>query len=173
MSWKRLRVGVLILTVLLTVAVLIVLAPSSHLFGHELELKAYFQNSAGLKEGAAVRLAGVEIGKVRRVHVRPEVKDGPVEVIMALQTSYEVQIPSDSVVTLGTEGVLGQTFADIDTSKAYGSGIAQYGVLKSREMTPVSSQQFLEEFGNILSKRPCDTDTKRTDGSRMSDKTQP
>ena len=117
MSWWSLRLGVLISTVVVVMVLLVALVPMHNLFGHRLELRTYFQNSAGLKDGAPVRLAGVHVGIVKSVRVRPEVKDGTVEVIMALCTPYEIQIPSDSIVTLETEGILGQTYAEIDTLK--------------------------------------------------------
>src|SRR5580704_8580285 len=77
MSWKSLRLGVLISAILVIGAVLIVLMPMGYVLGHKLELKTYFQYVAGLRDGAPVRLAGVDVGKVRSVRVRPEVRKAP------------------------------------------------------------------------------------------------
>jgi phospholipid/cholesterol/gamma-HCH transport system substrate-binding protein len=173
MNFKSLRVGVLISTVLVVLAFLIVLTPLDHIFDPKLEAKTYFQNSVGLRDGAPVRLAGVQIGKVKSVRVRPTVKEAPVEVVMVLQTPYEIPIPSDSIVMIGTEGVLGQTYAEIDTRNAFGPSIGDRGILKSLETAPETTQQLLEKLGNILSKRPCDCDTKKSEGAKISAKTEP
>ncbi len=172
MSWKSLRLGVLTSAILVIGAALIVLMPMGYVLGHKLELKTYFQYVAGLRDGAPVRLAGVDVGKVRSVRVRPEVKEGPVEVVMVLRTPYEIQIPRDSIVTLETEGILGQTFVEINTAAAFGPTITDHGVLKSHEVAPETGQQLLEKFGSIL-KRPCDCDTKKSEGTKISEKTQP
>ena len=173
MSWKSLRLGILISTAPVVIAVLIVLSPLNRIFDHKLELKTYFQNSVSLRDGAPVRLAGVEVGRVRSVRVRPTAKEAPVEVVMVIQTPYEIQIPSDSIVTLGTEGVLGQTYAEIDARNASGPSIGDHGFLTSRETAPETAQQFLEKFGDILSKRPCDCTAKKSEGAKISQKTGP
>jgi phospholipid/cholesterol/gamma-HCH transport system substrate-binding protein len=81
------------------------------LFGHRLELKAYFPDALGLRAGAQVRLAGVEVGSVTSVRARPDMRDNPAEVTMLLNTPYELKLPTDSAVSLATAGVLGETFA--------------------------------------------------------------
>jgi ABC-type transporter Mla subunit MlaD len=43
-------------------------------FGHKLVVKAYFTNAMALRSGAAVRMAGVDIGSVQAVRARPEIR---------------------------------------------------------------------------------------------------
>ena len=128
---------------------------------HTIEIASYLGNAEGLRAGAPVRLRGVDIGKVTRVRVRPEMKDNPVEVLMRLGTSYELRIPADSVVTLSTAGVLGETYVDIDAAAASGPPIGNHGVLKSRTVVSQTPEQFLKMFGDIL-RRPCDCERKET-----------
>lgn len=142
------------------VALVIVLMPPSSLNLHTIEVTTYFQNAAGLREGAPVRIAGVDVGKVKSVRVRPEIKDGTVKVLMKVGTPYELRIPNDSVVLLETAGVLGETYVDIDTANASGPHIADHGVLKSRETLSLNSEQMIQMLGDILSKRGCDCGTK-------------
>src|SRR5258708_256005 len=82
--------------------------------GHSLDIKCYFKDAEGLRPGAKVRLAGVEVGIVTSVRVRPEFRDHPAEVVMILQTPYELKVPDDAVVTLESAGVLGATYAQIN-----------------------------------------------------------
>jgi ABC-type transporter Mla subunit MlaD len=98
-----------------------------------LNTKCYFQNAQGLRAGAKVRLAGVEIGSVTSVRVRPQLKDYPAEVVMSLETPYELNIPNDSVVTLETAGVLGEVFPEIDTRGASGCTAIQGSRTQSSE----------------------------------------
>jgi ABC-type transporter Mla subunit MlaD len=133
--------------------------------GHRLTVKAYFTNAGGLRDGAQVRAAGVEIGSVRSVRVRPELKEEPVEVVMVLSPPYEIKIPNDSVVSLETAGVLGSTYAEIETAHASGPPIENNAVLKSRPIAEMSTEQFFEHLSKILEKRNCDCGTQ-TDHSQ-------
>jgi ABC-type transporter Mla subunit MlaD len=122
---------------------------------HGSEVKAYFQNAQGLRAGAPVRLAGVDIGSVKSIRVRPELREHPAEVIMTLRTSYELRIPNDSVVALAQAGVLGETFPDIDIRNASGPPLQDGGELRTRQ-TEDANKKFFEQVGNILQRRPCD-----------------
>src|SRR5579872_7131107 len=81
MRRKVLRISAL---VAVAVAALLVLVVVGWPMPHRLTVKAYFSIVGGLHEGATVRLAGVDIGTVKSVHVRPELGQEPVEVVMML-----------------------------------------------------------------------------------------
>jgi phospholipid/cholesterol/gamma-HCH transport system substrate-binding protein len=117
---------------------------------HVQTLKSYFQQASSLKAGAPVCVDGVKLGEVTSVRVRPELGERPVEVLMAISTPYELRIPNDSTVILSTEGVLGQTFADIDTRRAHGPAIGKDGVLKSSEITAEEGAQAVKRLGDAL-----------------------
>jgi len=123
---------------------------------HSLMVKAYFGNVSGLHEGAKVRIAGVDIGSVKSVRVRPELGQEPVEVVMTLNPPYEIKIPTDSTVFLQTAGVLGETYVEINTADASGPPLGQDAALKSQPVEQMTSQQFLELVSKILEKRGCD-----------------
>jgi phospholipid/cholesterol/gamma-HCH transport system substrate-binding protein len=76
---------------------------------HQLQVEAYFLDVHGVRAGAPVRVAGVDVGSVKEVQVRTELKEHPAEVTMLLQTPDELKIPMDSIVMLGTAGLLGET----------------------------------------------------------------
>ena len=102
---------------------------------HALELKCYFKDAQGLRAGVKVRIAGVEVGTVTGVRVRPELRDNPAEVRITLQTPYELKVPDDSIVRLQSAGVLGDVFAEVDIQNASGPPVANGGVLKSAPAT--------------------------------------
>ena len=108
MRWKSFR-----FVALAGVAVLALLFVVLRPLGHKLVVKAYFTNAIGLRGGARVRLAGVDVGSVKTVRARPELKETPVEVVMVLNPQYDLNIPADSTVLLETAGVLGETFVSV------------------------------------------------------------
>lgn len=138
MNWKTLRVAIV-----MGAAVLVIVLPTiPSPLGHRLTLKAYFTNGMALRSGAPVRLAGGDVGSVKSVRARPEMKEAPAEVIMALSTPEELRIPNDSTVSLATEGILGETFVNIDSHNASGPPIQSGGTLKALPTpSPTSSPQ--------------------------------
>ena len=100
---------------------------------HQLELKTYFRDAHGLRAGAPVQVAGVDVGRIIEVRVRPDLKQQPAEVVLLLQTPYKLEIPSDSVVLLSHAGLLGETYAEVDIHSASGPPAGNLGVLKARE----------------------------------------
>jgi phospholipid/cholesterol/gamma-HCH transport system substrate-binding protein len=155
MGWKAVRVAALIGVV---VAALIALLLIGKPLGHKVIIKAYFTNAMGLRAGARVRLAGVDIGSVTSVRAKPELKDAPAEVVMALTPSYELKIPNDSIASTETAGILGETYVAIDASHASGAPIGANAVLKTTPTTELSTREILEKFGEVMSKR-CDCDS--------------
>jgi MlaD protein len=159
MNWRSIRVAGLIGVVL---AALVVLLFARNPFVHKTVVKAYFSNAMSLRAGAQVRLSGVEIGTVKSVRARPEMKEAPAEVVMELTPSYELKIPNDSIASLATAGVLGETYVEIDAAHASGAPIGTNAVLKTIPTTQLSTHEMLEKFGEILAKR-CDCDSGRKD----------
>ena len=121
LKWSQLKVGA---TVLLATAVLIVLlflmSGTTGLFTKRITLYSYFDNASGLRVGAPVRLSGVDIGNVTAIRVvaNKNLQLTPVEVTMKVSTKYGFDLRRDSVTSLDTAGVLGETYLDIDSSQA-------------------------------------------------------
>jgi phospholipid/cholesterol/gamma-HCH transport system substrate-binding protein len=106
-----------------TLAVLVFLmSGTSGLFTKRITVQSYFDNASGLREGAPVRLSGVDIGNVVHIFIVPDKdkRETPVEVVMKISTKYNFNLRRDSVTSLDTAGVLGETYLDIDSSQAVG-----------------------------------------------------
>jgi ABC-type transporter Mla subunit MlaD len=69
------------------------------------ELKSCFDDVQGLKAGAVVRIAGVDVGTVLSVRANPQNKNCPAEVEMALATSYDLRLPKDAIAAIETAGI--------------------------------------------------------------------
>jgi phospholipid/cholesterol/gamma-HCH transport system substrate-binding protein len=142
LKWSELRVGITVLVSAVTLAVLLFLMSGTRgLFSKRIMLQSYFDNASGLREGAPVRLSGVDVGNVIRIRVVPD-KDKqltPVEVIMKVSTKYGFDLRRDSVISLETAGVLGETYLDIDSSQAVGP-IVQNGDTIATQVHPDFNQ---------------------------------
>ena len=126
LRWSQLRVGITVLVSLIILAVLIFLMNSTGgIFTQKITLYSYFDNASGLREGAPVRLEGVDIGNVTRVRVvRDEPhKLTPVEITMKVNTKYADSLRKDSTVSQTTAGVLGEVFLDIESRSATGQKV--------------------------------------------------
>jgi phospholipid/cholesterol/gamma-HCH transport system substrate-binding protein len=123
LKWSQLRVGVTVIVASLTLALLLLLmSGTAGLFTKRITVRSYFDNASGLRQGAPVRLSGVDIGNVSRIRIINE-KDKqltPVEVTMRVSTKYHYALRRDSVTSLDTAGVLGETYLDIDSAQAVG-----------------------------------------------------
>jgi phospholipid/cholesterol/gamma-HCH transport system substrate-binding protein len=124
LKWSQLRVGLTVIFASLILALLLFLmSGTGGFFSHRITLVSFFDNASGLRVGAPVRLSGVDIGNVAAIRVVPD-KDKqitPVEVIMKVSTKYGFNLRRDSVTSLDTAGVLGETYLDIDSSQAVGA----------------------------------------------------
>jgi phospholipid/cholesterol/gamma-HCH transport system substrate-binding protein len=142
----------------LTLALLLFLmSGTSGFFTKRIILRSYFDNAEGLREGAPVRLSGVDIGNVTHIRIVPD-KDKqltPVEITMKVSTKYIYALRRDSVTSLDTAGVLGETYLDIESSQAVGAE-AQDGDILPTKANPDfnqvvrASQSTLENMDALL-----------------------
>jgi len=160
--WSQLKVGVIVLISTIILVTLLFLMTSSSGLGilsHKLTVTTYFENSAGLKTGAAVQLEGVTIGTVKAVTIdnTAERKLTPVKVVMKLDDKYGSSLKKDSKASLSTVGVLGDTVVDINSQFAVGARLQDGDELKTTEtpsLTDVvkASQGTIESLNVILAK---------------------
>jgi phospholipid/cholesterol/gamma-HCH transport system substrate-binding protein len=160
--WSQLKVGVIVLVSVIILTTLLFLMTSASglgVFTHKLTVTTYFENSAGLKSGAAVNLDGVTIGTVKSIIVTsmPDRKLTPVQVVMKLDSKYQSSLHTDSTAALTTVGVLGDTVIDINSQVATGPPLQDGAVLNTLEtpsLTDVvkASQGTIENLNTILAK---------------------
>jgi phospholipid/cholesterol/gamma-HCH transport system substrate-binding protein len=120
--WSQLRVGALVLVALAVLIGLIFLMSGSTggLFAEKFLLRSYFENAAGLKNGAPVTLQGVTIGNVIHIRIVPARNPTPVEVTMQVGREAHDVLHSDSKAEIAQAGVLGDSYVDIDSTHATG-----------------------------------------------------
>jgi phospholipid/cholesterol/gamma-HCH transport system substrate-binding protein len=149
-------VGLTVLFASITLAVLIFLmSGTTGLFTPKIRLKSYFDDAQGIRNGAPVRLQGVDVGNVTAVRVVPNRPATPVEVVMKVTTKYSFNIRKDSVTSMATAGVLGETYINIDSAHAKGPEAGDGDTLATRETTELqdvvrASQGTLQNLDALL-----------------------
>jgi phospholipid/cholesterol/gamma-HCH transport system substrate-binding protein len=134
LKWSQLKVGIILVVAAVVLAVLIILmSGTGGLFTSKITLRSYFFDAQGLRVGAPVRLSGVDIGNVSQIRIVPNKPESPVEVTMKVNTKYQFNLRKDSKTLLSTAGVLGETYINIDSSKASGPQVEDNDVLATSE----------------------------------------
>jgi phospholipid/cholesterol/gamma-HCH transport system substrate-binding protein len=160
--WSQLKVGIIVLissVILTTLLFLMTSASGLGILSRKLTITTYFENSAGLKDGAAVNLHGVTIGNVKSVTVvsSPERKLTPVRIVMKLDDKFAPDLHKDSKAALTTIGVLGDTVVDITSMHAVGPQLQDGDELKTLETPSLNdvvkaSQGTIESLNVTLAK---------------------
>jgi phospholipid/cholesterol/gamma-HCH transport system substrate-binding protein len=104
----ELTVGVFVLIGLACLAYLAVRLGKMEIYGQGYSIYANFDNASGLKTGAAVEVAGVEVGRVTGIKVTPQYQ---ARVSMKLQP--RVKIHDDAIASIRTKGIIGDKFVKL------------------------------------------------------------
>jgi len=139
-----LKVGILVLASLVFLIFMILTASGGiALFEEEFIVKTRVAEVDGLIPGNEVRLAGYRIGNVKEVRFAPELPDRPedpntIEIIMRVDPRVaRERIRSDSVVTLGSIGLLGDKVVEITPGTKHGKPIQSGDYLRSTPGTNI------------------------------------
>jgi phospholipid/cholesterol/gamma-HCH transport system substrate-binding protein len=117
LSWTELRVGLVLIAslVVLAATTLYIGGGGASPFADKYEVRALMADVNGLKEGAPVRVGGLDVGNVTGVDFAPGGK-GMIEVRMKLDRRVQPRVTTRSVVELGALGLLGEKAIDISAS---------------------------------------------------------
>lgn len=148
MPRRYFAVGVFIIAGLTLFALGIFLVGSRHeAFSHHLLLYTEFADLDGVTKGSKVQVAGMDAGQVARIDV-PSSPNGRFRVQMRVEERFHGLIRSDSVVTVDTEGVVGETFLTIHTGSPRFAIAQADSVLQSKP--PISMSDLLSNGLGIM-----------------------
>src|SRR5437867_6016398 len=108
------------------------LGARARLFESGYTVHADFTEVGGLVEGATVRLAGVQIGRVTAVTL-PGQPGGKVRVDLTIARRFSDRIRKNSVARIETQGLLGDRIVEITVGDASALAVAPSEVLASRD----------------------------------------
>lgn len=127
LAWAELKIGIVAVIAIALAAILIVAVGGSAGFSWQrYELKTRFPDVQGLKSGAVVRVAGVEVGKVTDI----EFSGADVEVTLQVKKEMQPRITTESRASIGSLSLLGEPIIDI-TPASTGTPLQNGGVIQA------------------------------------------
>ena len=101
----ELSVGIFIIVGILCLAYLSIKLAKMEVFGNKgYEIYAVFSDVGGLKEGASVIIAGIEVGRVKKISM----EDYEAKVVMTFPKDVEIQ--EDAIASIKTRGLIGEKY---------------------------------------------------------------
>ncbi len=112
-----------------------------NLFGNTIRISAVFKTVSGLKIGNNVRVGGINIGTIDDIQL---ITDTSVKVDMIIQKAIQKFIKKDAIVTIGSDGLMGDRVMTITPGTPGQEIIKDGGMLGSR--TPVEAEQIMSSL---------------------------
>ena len=144
----QVRIGSFILAGLgVFLAIIYLLGAQARYFERKYELIAEFTEVGGLIEGATVRLAGVQIGRVTGVSLPPQ-PGGKVRVTLTIAQRFADRIRRDSEARIVTQGLLGDKLVELTIGSLDSPPLRPGEHLTAHE--PLETGRVLAEAGEAL-----------------------
>ena len=161
--------GAFVLVGLAAVTFMVVLLGSQQrIFEKRFNVNAIFGTVSGLRAGAPVFVAGVNVGAVDRLRFvsadtyqptadepagaepKPVGRVGKVEVVMNVEERFHDQIRSDSIATIGSVGLLGDKSIDISVGSTSAGVVEPGATLRSQD--PLTLAEIIDQIEPIRDK---------------------
>lgn len=119
-GWAQVRAGVFIFVALLFIAGgVLLMGQKTKMFVDKGKLRVVMDDVAGLKEGAPVWLAGVDVGVVTDIEFTNPKNTNEVTIFLEADKNALKKIGPDSRITIKTRGLMGEKYVDITPSQKY------------------------------------------------------
>lgn len=141
---SNVKLGAFVLGGLLFLVLLLyMIGKNKSLFGSTYVLKARFENVQGLVAGNNVRFSGIQAGTVKRIKI---LSDTVIEITMIIDTKMKTIIRKNAVVSIGTDGLVGNKVVNIVPSGKPASLAVENDILFSRKS--VNTDEMLQTLYN-------------------------
>ncbi len=104
----ELVVGVFVLAGLACLAYLAIHLGKMEVIGSGYQVEANFDNISGLKQGAAVEVAGVDVGRVEAIRLSPGDRAR-----VTLRLEPDLKLHDDAIASIRTKGIIGDKFVKL------------------------------------------------------------
>jgi phospholipid/cholesterol/gamma-HCH transport system substrate-binding protein len=142
------RLGAFILISLAILAAgVFIIGSKEYLFRSTYQLKAQFDNAAGLTEGADVQVGGVHSGTVTAIEL-PHRPGEKITVVMNLDKSTHEIIKRDSIASIQTAGILGNQYVAISFGSAGQAEVSNGEIIQSEP--PLQMSDLFKKTSGIL-----------------------
>src|SRR5215469_11320123 len=127
------RLGIFVVLVILAAVVIVETLNGFHFFHRGYTVSALFQTVQDLKQGDAVKMAGVQIGRVDKIAI----EDSKVRVTMSINADAPVK--TDSMASIRFTGLMGQNFVNVDFGSTSAPHIIDGSVLQTLEQPDLNA----------------------------------
>ena len=115
LAWSELKIGIVSVTaIVLAVIFIFAVGGQAGFFWQQYYLKTRFADVQGLKAGAVIRVAGVEVGKVDEIAF----SGSEVEVKLAVKKEMQQRITTESRASIGSLSLLGEPVIDVSPASS-------------------------------------------------------
>jgi phospholipid/cholesterol/gamma-HCH transport system substrate-binding protein len=147
---KQIKVGVfVILGITLMTAIVFVIGDNRQAWSRKVTYAASFEDVAGLKPGAPVRMGGVDIGAVTDVSHSDDVSDRKIHVKMSIVKDESPRVRETTVARIVNKGLLGDKMIEM-TTDGTGGALDPKNPIKTEE--PIDFGKYLAQFEKIAQK---------------------
>lgn len=104
----ELAVGAFVLAGIVCLGYLSIKLGKLEIIGGDLyEVAAQFNSASGLKSGATIEIAGVEVGRVRGITLKED------RAVVTLAVENGVKLYTDTIASIKTRGIIGEKFLSL------------------------------------------------------------
>jgi len=118
--------------------------------GYKVKFSFNFIN--GVKLGAPVRFAGLDVGQVKSLKIVFDAKEQKSKIEVLCWLKKDVKIPADSTIWVNTLGLLGEKYIEIMPGKEYEKSMTQGQMIPGQDPMPMHEvTELAKRIGQNLS----------------------
>ncbi len=156
----ELKVGSFVLMAALAFTFFIISISDLSIFEKGRHIQVVFGFASGLREAAPVRLAGVEVGLVKKLQVFTDENDGrKTKVRVSVWIKDDIAIPADSKITINQLGILGEKYLEIIPGNSM-DNIKDDSVTVGQDPVPI--EKIAEQVSSLMIKLQTTVDSVNT-----------
>jgi len=146
----ELKVGSFVLMAVVALTFFIISVSDLSIFEKGRHIQVVFGFASGLREAAPVRLAGVEVGLIKKLQVYTDKSDGgKTKVRVNAWIKDDIDIPVDSQIMINQLGILGEKYLEIIPGPSTDM-IKDNGVIIGQDPVPI--EKVTERVVSLISK---------------------
>lgn len=138
----ELKVGIFTFIGLVVLTLAVFSVGNIYIFRPGYLIRVCFGFASGVDVGAAVRVAGIEVGEIEDIELTYDKNEGKAKITLLVWLSKDVKIPKDSCAYVNMLGLIGDTYLEIIPGEDYRHVLKEGDVLVGRD--PISRETLME-----------------------------
>lgn len=142
-------IGVFVFVGIVLLAIMIIGFGKYQYLGKQYVIYSVFNYVSGVVEGAPVRYAGVDVGKVTKAQVY-ETDEGLTKVRLSLSINEEYKIKTDSEAVINSLGIIGEKYVELFPGSAHAPALKPHEEIQG--VDPVALEAVMSNAQRVLKK---------------------